>query len=225
MDSTLQLVQAGQHSDARQTGQSKFYATLVEMMESCRVPIFSGTSEASATEIEACNAVFSQISREARDAFEYIQKKLNSCVEGCFTDVLQAVEGFNLDKLQLAQRVVQQRAVAVELSAKQELELRPLHAPLLAEAEEILVEVKEALTALGSGVESQVGYRSNPAVAEKQFDFHCRRGNLRCRAAFEKARIALEEYKAAAADVAIKKSGLEKANAILRKMAIDAVNR
>jgi hypothetical protein len=127
-----------------------------------------------------------------------------------------AAENFRCDRHAALSGIVSTLRTGVELAKDLANELAGQPQKLDAAANDVVARVKAELTAIGSGLESQIAHGKNAPAAERQFDLAARM-NLNARAAIAAAKNAHALEQGAARNVARLNAAREAAIAELRK--------
>jgi hypothetical protein len=203
-----------------------FAARLFEHAKGVHPLPFEGVSSQLAAEMQSCCDGANLLQSQADADLTRIAELLANADEDTdFSALALQVENSRLDKLQSAQRNVNQWKLSLDLAKRQVVELEPIPSRMESKLEEVVVEVTRKLTEIGNGIESMPAYGLNQNSAEVQFAHLSRRQNVRSRAALAAVENAKAAYNGSVLQVRRIEAGLAGAQKFIREVATEQLRR
>jgi uncharacterized membrane-anchored protein YhcB (DUF1043 family) len=196
--------------------QGGFAAQVRQSMAHATVSAYTFTGAALVAAVQALAAEGAKIKDRATATIRTLAEALESAeADADYSAVVERLESTRMDKPATLQAVVRHYANAIALADQIAAELRQVSMKLATEAEAVVADVKQRLTEIGNGVESQPAGNHSEA-ASRQFNILAR-SNTKARAAINKAEQAKGELSAAVDRGHQLRKGLEEAKSYLRK--------
>lgn len=218
-----------QRSDAAEKAiaiKASFPAELKTLLANAVVHSYPPNSKKLAAACQTHNASIAELTNQADASIEQLQKALEAADDpATYGNVFNVAEACRIDRAELGQQAVAICVKACELAESVRAELIPIPAKLANDAEAVVLEVKEQLSQIGSGLENMPAYGKNGGAAERQFDHSVRFFNARARAALVAAKDSASQVTAAAQQVYSRKRQLEETKAFLHQIAVKEINR
>jgi hypothetical protein len=220
-----QLEKRQRQNEVKISIESSFPHKIRELLAGAQLHHFENLDAALVADCRKHGQAIAETRAELTSSVEMLTKVLNEAAEsGDYLRVVGAAESVKLDKTAMTQQATRIWGDGIALATRIEAALQPLPAKLAAELEQVVADVRQKLTEIGSGLEAQQGYEFNRDAAETQFEYQARHRNLRSRAAGQKVEDARQTHRAAFEQKNGCVRGLETAKNYLHQVVLKSIN-